>query len=566
MPAPPALIKRASFSGKIAHLSEHVSRTQGAHEAAWLSLLKLFVQRANTGTGHFADVLGHPLLANHDARGLPDLLTGCSVAEMSVLYELLLADEAMHTKRLKGQFFTPDDVARFMAEKANSLPSGRWLDPCCGIGNLSYWLAHAAPDPEKFLLEQLRLVDTDPLALFSARAILAVTLHRRTPRLFSLMAENVECRDYLEGHPTRDVPFAGEHDYVIMNPPYARAGGDFSSFRSARSRDLYAFFLERALRSSRGVIAITPQSFTNGDRHRDLRRLIIETSHRTTIYVFDNVPDTVFRGYKFGSENTNQVNSTRAAVSVFECTPGGTSRTFRTTPLVRWRAAERAHMFENLDRLLGRPIKPTADLFPKIPPGLEALYEEQLHAPPLSDILVRESEWALNVPMTPRYFITATERPLERSSLVRLYFASEDVRRTAYLLLNSSLAYLWWRVRDGGMTLSKKTLFSTPLPSTVPSLDIQVTLAEALRQSEEKNVVIKWNAGKPNENVKHPPALLARLNSVMAPAFADKLAALHANSSMVGGSVDEQERIAAIGLHGIAAASALQIRPSDQAF
>jgi hypothetical protein len=33
----------------------------------------------------------------------------------------------------------------------------------------------------------------------------------------------------------------------------------------------------------------------------------------------------------------------------------------------------------------------------------------------------------------------------------------------AYLLLNSSFMYWWWRVRDGGMTLSFETIKSLPL-------------------------------------------------------------------------------------------------------
>jgi hypothetical protein len=57
-------------------------------------------------------------------------------------------------------------------------------------------------------------------------------------------------------------------------------------------------------------------------------------------------------------------------------------------------------------------------------------------------------------------------------------------------------------------------------------------LVADVERSEFENVVVKRNAGRPNENVKHPWPLLRRLNLLVAPGFADALMSTHANSSL----------------------------------
>ena len=88
--------------------------------------------------------------------------------------------------------------------------------------------------------------------------------------------------------------------------------------------------------------------------------------------------------------------------------------------------------------------------------------------------------------------------------------------------------YWWWRVRDGGMTLSLETIMSLPL------LDFSVNaeLVSALEKSEKINKVYKQNAGAAQENVKHPKELLMELNKVVIPEYADLLISLHENSEI----------------------------------
>lgn len=79
---------------------------------------------------------------------------------------------------------------------------------------------------------------------------------------------------------------------------------------------------------------------------------------------------------------------------------------------------------------------------------------------------------------------------------------------------------------DGGMTVSLKTIQTLP----VPDFTVDESLISLLESSEHNNLVVKMNAGKPNENVKHPVALVAALNAAVAPKYADALMETHSNS------------------------------------
>jgi len=502
--------------------------------AAWFSVLRAHVV-ARDSDGRFSDVLADPRMAEPTLIDCEDILAGTTVAEISVLYEFLLANQDMTSKRDKGQFFTPDDVARFMAAKALTFGPGTWLDPCCGVGNLTYWLIAAQGEPERFLLDSCRFLDLDDVALFTARVLMAISFQENEESLFTRLEPNFRRGDFLADSLTEPPPFDHSFDFVLMNPPYVQTTDNSGRFASVDSRDLYAFFLEHAMVNSRGVVAITPQTLTNGARHKALRRVILDNADVCEIYCFDNVPDTIFRGFKHGSENSNHVNSTRAAVTVARKDSQQTKQQIRITPLVRWRATERAAMFREVDEMLASPIGVEAALFPKIAPGLEDFYSELTTIPTtVGDLAIKgPSEYSLHVPTTPRYFISATERDLSRSSIATLYFETEHAKRLAYLTLNSSIAYFWWRVRDGGMTLSRQSLLSVPLDETTSVTSARSrTLIAALQKSEIDNLVGKMNAGKNNENVKHPLALIQRVTEYLAPTYGDRLIRLHQSSSL----------------------------------
>jgi len=297
-------------------------------------------------------------------------------------------------------------------------------------------------------------------------------------------------------------------------------------FETSSARDLYAYFLEKVIKTSTGFVSITPQTFTNGQKFNSLRRLLLNNFGNIDIYCFDNVPDNIFRGIKFGSKNTNKANSTRAGIIVAKQT--NKEQVFRITPLLRWRVNERQKLLDSIDNFLVQ-IKPREDIFPKLQKDLLPLYDlakkqEKILAYFISQ---RPTQYKLTVPSTPRYFISALKRSVERSSFKTLYFYSARERDIAYLLLNSSYMYWWWRVNDGGMTISEKTLLTLPI---INGISVDKNLLSKIEISEQINCVIKRNAGKDNENVKHNSSLIKEINRRLFPRFANALQILHNNS------------------------------------
>ena len=449
-----------------------------------------------------------------------DFIDGLTVGEISALYEYSLAYVDRNKRKQEGQYFTPDDVAQVMAKKACLFPKNKiWIDPCSGIGNLSYWLIKYQENQEDFLKNNIFLVDRDELALFIARFILAINFQKKDPKLFENIKSRFIVADFLLSD---NFP---KYDYAILNPPYVIVEPNMR-FETRSARDLYAYFLERVIKTSTGFVSITPQTFTNGQKFNSLRRLLLNNFNKIDVYCFDNVPDNIFRGIKFGSKNTNIANSTRAGIII--ANQNSAKRIFRITSLLKWRVKERQQLLDSVDDYLAE-ITPREDMFPKLQKELLPLYniarkQEKILAHLVSH---RPTPYKLIVPSTPRYFISALKTSVERSSFKTLYFYNEKERDIAYLLLNSSYMYWWWRINDGGMTISEKTLLTLPV---MDNLVVDKDLLLKIERSEKTNRVIKRNAGKDNENVKHDPSLVKEINKCIFPNFANALEILHSNS------------------------------------
>ncbi|WP_202616689.1 N-6 DNA methylase [Corynebacterium neomassiliense] len=434
-----------------------------------------------------------------------DILEGLSIGEVGVCYEALMASMDAGARRIEGQYFTPDDAAQFMAHQSTDFPEGVWLDPCCGVGNLAWYLAARQPDPDVFVSNYLTLIDKDSVALSTAVALIgAEFLSCSNAQGLVDLDRRAHCRDFLS---RGKLP---AHDYVIMNPPYSRAEAR-SDLRSGHTRDLFAFFMERVASTSSGFISVTPASYLSAPKFRVLREVIASETSGGSVYVFDNVPDTLFRGYKFGSSNTSKTNFVRAAVTV--CRPDATS--WEITPILRWRSASRARMFDRCAGLLAPLNVGPAGEWAKLTPGMGGLWKRLMSAEQtLGDLLVPvETEFQLTVATTPRYYISATYRTLDRRSKAILHFANARDRDRAAVVLNSSLPYMWWRALDGGVTLPRRVLRSLP----VPRFEYAPGLIDLLQRDEAESLVTKLNAGRVNENVKRPRALVSQLDDLVLP-------------------------------------------------
>jgi hypothetical protein len=476
------------------------------------------------------------ILSNPQFEGIKkresNLIANLSIGDVSVLYEYSVAIADSESRKSNGQFFTPDDVAIYMAGQSKKFGDGVWLDPCSGIGNLSWHLTAIQENPEEFLLKNLILSDRDELALLIARTLFTVSFQKKRKRLFEEIEKNFVSLDFLSVadsgslelfQTSSELSVIPTHDFVIVNPPYLATDVD-SRFETSKAGDLYAYFLENIIKTSRGFISITPQSFTNAGKFASLRKLLLDNYQNLTIYTFDNVPANIFKGIKFGSKNSNQANSIRASIVIAR--EGIGKR--RITSLIRWRSSERESLFNSLESFLS-DVPLTVSYFPKVSKDYKKLYMLVKDFGTLGDICSsKTTKYPLHVPSAPRYFIPALKKPVQRASQKTLFFRSSEDRDYAYLLINSSFMYWWWRVRDGGMTLSLETITSLPL------LDFKVDpeIVTALEKSEKINKVYKQNAGAAQENVKHPKELMIRVNNSVIPDYADLLITLHENSEL----------------------------------
>ncbi len=448
-----------------------------------------------------------------------DILEGMSIGEIGVLYEFSHAVHDADNRQEKGVYYTPDDIAKFMAEQSVDFSEGIWLDPCSGVGNLSWHLAAVQNDPESFVLNYLRLSDVDSTALLIARTILTCSFQNKNKNLFNDLRHNFTVVDFLDGSAADKIP---KHDYVIVNPPYLGLKKAINDFETSTAKDLYAYFIEVITRTSTGFISITPQSFTNADKFTPLRKLLLDNYSSLNILCFDNIPGNIFKGIKFGSKNSNTANSVRAAIMIAK----NDIEERRITPLLRWRSDERDLLINYAKQALGA-AQLEAELFPKVGKGYENLYMAVKDLPRLKEIVSkRRTEYYLNIPSTPRYYISGVKSDIKRSSMKRLYFTNiEDLNR-AYLLINSSFMYWWWRVVDGGMTLSLATLESLPLIQ----FDISNKLVQMLEESERVNRVYKMNGGAAQENIKHDESLVIALDEYVIAAYVEVLELVSNNS------------------------------------
>src|SRR3989344_2085064 len=159
-----------------------------------------------------------------------DFIEGLTVGEISALYEYSLAYADSGKRKQEGQYFTPDDVAQVMAKKAFSFPKNKiWIDPCSGVGNLSYWLIQHQENQEDFLKNNVFLIDRDKLALFIARFILAINFQKKDKKLFESIKPRFVVADFLLSD---NLP---RHDYAILNPPYVMTEPD-AQFETSSAR------------------------------------------------------------------------------------------------------------------------------------------------------------------------------------------------------------------------------------------------------------------------------------------------------------------------------------------
>lgn len=368
-------------------------------------------------------------------------------------------------KKENGVYYTPEDISMVMSYRTKLFDDGKgiWLDPCCGLGILAISLASIQDDPVDFVKNRLIINEKDEkqlkIALSNFKEKFGIE-----PKSFN--------EDFLN--------FDFNVDYIIMNPPYFKYKGG----------DIYACFIEKACKTTKGFVSINPTSFTNSVNFKNTRKLILEFSSITT-YHFDNIPGQIFKDAKVRVSILIAHNKTEER---------------KTTGQIRWKSKLRKDMIESLDEKLSEGIF-NENIFYKTFPNTSQYIK---NGKKLKDYLVSKSEFPLFVSNSPRYFISASSQIMDRKGQIKIYLKDLDSFNKALVLLNSSYLYWWWKISDSSLSLTRKTLVSLPWID----FDYNQNIIESIINSEQNNKVYKKNAGKLQENVKHPKELISKLNSL----------------------------------------------------
>jgi hypothetical protein len=455
------------------------------------------------------------------------------------LYEIALEYTNQQSKKTHGQYYTPKDVCEFMAKKFIALRDDNQslADVCCGTGNLIIEvLSLLKKEQVKTILEnkQLYLYDLDRNALrLAIMKICILFIPKNDTGLYHNISKTIQ---YEVGNFLKEDIVLPKKCIVISNPPYAKLPHNIEVWKSCKTletNDLYSIFIEKIATQADGAVIISPQSFLGSSKFKILRKVL--SNFGGNIWSFDNVPATIFCGRKKGIFNTNTANSVRAAITVIDKKENG----FRVSPMIRFRANERSQLFPQLDKLLGdiRYFNDTA--WTKIPKTLEPLVSELRNTKQTVNDLIennatkQETSLKITVPSTPRYFITGSKRELGRSSKIEIFAKNQESFDKLYLMINSTISYLWWRIYDGGITLTKSTLLAMPVPNL--STEKMSDLVKEGINMEDDFVVNKLNAGKNNENIKLPDEYRKKVNdlilhSINSAEKAEQLFSIHFNS------------------------------------
>lgn len=441
-----------------------------------------------------------------------------NISNFGELYEIGLATQNKILKKKSGQYYTPDDVARIMSEWLNQCDGTQVCDVGCGTGKLilTYFDLIGFNATRKLISEgKLYLYDCDKVALKICKTIIATKYGLDIADAI----HDILC-DFLD--PLIILP---DDCKVISNPPYAHINiiQDYWEHTDVlnQSKEMYSVFMEKIFLQAKSSVIITPFSFINGSKFSSLRRIMCDQGNGF-ILSFDNVPGNIFCGRKHGIFNTNTANSVRAAITILN--RSDEIKGFKVSPLIRFKNEERKKLLQckALEKMLPsnyQIVNIAKNEFAKVHKTLKPVFDLWISKSEycIKDIIAREkTKYMLDIPNTCRYFTTASSRKLQRTGSMTIYLKNMEDFSFIYCIINSSFAYWWWRIFDGGITYPVRLLNNMPLPINLLAKEDKKffeNTCKEMRELEGKCIVTKVNAGVAQENLKFPNEYRLMINS-----------------------------------------------------
>lgn len=432
------------------------------------------------------------------------------------LYEFGLAYVNKNSKKEMGKYFTPEDVATLMSEYFDELDGNKVCDVCCGVGNLILsYLFYIGKDRARNLIlsNSIYLYDIDEIAINICKNSIAFIYGEDC-------LSHIQCfkGDFLSENIKLPIDCK-----VISNPPYFKIkekGKDWVFTDVIKdSKEYYSAIMEKIIINSKSSVIITPFSFIGSDKFYSLRKVL--NNYNGVIFSFDNVPAHIFNGKKYGIFNSNSSNAVRAAITVIK--NKSDIKGFCVSPLIRFKATERKNLLKKdiLNSLLSDKYLIVSKEYPKYPKCFKSLQEVYDRWIELSDGIFNDllsknnTEYKLEVPTTCRYYLSASKRELHRSGKNIFYFKDEISYYYAYCLLNSSFAYWYWRLFDGGIIYPKGLLKKVPIcikSISSDDIDFLKKLVNNVQKVESAFLVYKKNASEIQENIKFPNEIRKQFN------------------------------------------------------
>lgn len=222
------------------------------------------------------------------------------------------ADIPVERRRELAQFFTPLDVARFMASLARPDRSvRRLLDPGAGTGVLACALCEVLPFRSSPV--HLDAYEVDPALASICHTTLAYA-RRWLAERGTTLSFTIHQADYVTQNPMTpglfDTRTLGRYDIAIANPPYFKLQKLDPRALAASAvvhgqPNIYAIFMTitAGLLSERGVmVTITPRSFTTGDYFQRFRKHLFTLVVPEAVHLFHSRKD-AFRNDAVLQEN-----------------------------------------------------------------------------------------------------------------------------------------------------------------------------------------------------------------------------------------------------------------------
>lgn len=215
-------------------------------------------------------------------------------------------------KKDNGQFFTPPEIAHFMAGLAKQTKDKfKILDPGCGTAILSSSLIETFVKQNKNLKEiELVVYETDQDILPYTQAVLDYLgkwLNQHKIKFKATLDSNdfvLENKDCFQVSATLfSEPKNAIYDIVISNPPYFKISKDDKRATVAKSivwgqPNIYSIFMmvaTKLLKEGGELIFITPRSFASGNYFRAFREAFFQEIEIEQIHLFGSRTDTFDR-------------------------------------------------------------------------------------------------------------------------------------------------------------------------------------------------------------------------------------------------------------------------------